>query len=181
MNLKLLTIFMVFGLATACIRPTDDYEVKLYNNAAELDEILPTPEPMGGQIEFARYRMYGSNLGLGHTFFFGDSPFVDGLDFVIGYADFGYPKAGGYDRQSNFIVPGHRDVGVLDKCVTRVDAVGFPATAEYVDVGDHIALTSPEGQVIRLERDPSSHPRPAGESRPGHPSGQTSGGPRLTN
>ncbi|MEZ4316723.1 MAG: hypothetical protein R3F61_04450 [Myxococcota bacterium] len=156
--------FMTILALTACIRPTDEYDVKLYGEVTELDQILPPGEPMGGQIEYFRYHMNGSNLGLGQTGFFGDTPYVDGLSFTLGYADFGYPRSGGYDRQSSFLVPGPRDIGLEDSCVTRVGAVGYPNVAEYVDVGDHIALGSSDGQVIRLERDPSSHPRPAGES-----------------
>lgn len=156
--------FMMFWLIVGCIRPTGEYEVKLYNGGTALDEILPPGEPMGGQIEVARYRMHGSNLGLGHTALFGDTPTVDGLAFVVGFADFGTPNNAGYDRQSSFFAPGARDVGLQDVCVTRIDADGYPAVSEYVDVGDAITLTASDGDVLRLPRDPSSHPRPAGES-----------------
>ncbi|MCB9676715.1 MAG: hypothetical protein H6737_16480 [Alphaproteobacteria bacterium] len=156
--------FMTIALLSACIRPSDDYEVRLYDASTELDQILPPGDPMGGQIEYFRFALNGSNLGLGQAAFFGDTPYQDGLSFVIGYADFGYPRSPDYDRQSNFLVPGPRDIGLEDACVTRIDASGYPGTTEYVDVGDHIALTAADGDVIRLERDPSSHPRPAGES-----------------
>lgn len=154
---------MLALMLLGCIRPTGEYDVKLYNGSTELDQILPPGEPMGGQIEYARFQMFGSNLGLGHTFFFGDEPYVDGQVFTLGFADFGYPVDPGYDRQSNFIVPGARQVED-DFCVTRVGATGFPAVGEYVDVGDEITLTADDGDLIRLERTPSSQPRPAGLS-----------------
>lgn len=147
-----------------CIRPSGEYEVRLYNQGTELDQILPAGEPMGGQIEYVRYQMFGSNLGLGHTGLFGDTPYVDGLAFTVGFADFGTPVSRGYDRQSSFLAPGARDTGLRDVCLTRGAPAGYPAVTEYVDVGDHIALTAPDGASVRLERDPSSHPRPAGES-----------------
>jgi len=160
----MLALFMIFAGVSGCIRPTDEYEVKLYGGATELDQILPPGEPMGGQIEYFRFRMHGSNLGLGHTAFFGDTPYVDGIGFTMGYGEFGYPLSADYDRQSNFWVPGPRTAALDDSCVTRVGAAGYPTVAEYVDVGDRIALTAADGDIIRLDRDPSSHPRPAGES-----------------
>ncbi|MCA9567116.1 MAG: hypothetical protein KC656_04710 [Myxococcales bacterium] len=147
----------------ACFRETDDYPVKLYNTGTELDQILPPGDPMGGQIEYVRYSLFGSDLGLGHTLLFADDDRYDGLVFTVGFADFGYPVASGYDRRSSFLVPGARDVSE-PLCVTRIDADGYPAVGEYVDVGDHIALTAPDGDVIRMERDPSSHADPVGAS-----------------
>ena len=45
----------------ACTRPSDEYNVHIYGAATDLDTIEAAPEAMGGQIEYARYRFWGSN------------------------------------------------------------------------------------------------------------------------
>ncbi len=155
---------MLFLTWLACIRPSDDYDVKLYSEGTMLDDILPEPTPMGGQIEWARYRLWGYNLGHGVTSFYGDLPRADGSAFTLGYADFGYPKDAGYDRNSAFLSPGPVPGSNQNGCITRVDFAGYLNVTEYVDVGDHISLSADDGTTIRLNRDPSVHPRPAGES-----------------
>ena len=51
----------------SCTRPTDDYAVSLHGSGTDLGQIEVAPSPMGGRIELARYRLWGSNLGLGVT------------------------------------------------------------------------------------------------------------------
>jgi len=145
----------------SCLRPTDDYTVQLMGRGTELDNVLPAPEPYGGAIEYARFRINGHNIGLGITGLYGDSPRVDGTSFTLGSATFGYPPDPSYDRTSAVLMPGPPTAG---SCVTRVGAPGWAAASEYVDVGDHIAFVQQDGSRIVLERSPSIHPRPAGES-----------------
>ena len=152
---------MLFLLATACLRPTDDYTVQLVGRGAELDNVLPAPEPFGGAIEYGRFRIWGHNIGLGITGLYGDSPRVDGTSFTLGSASFGYPPDESYDRTSAILMPGPPSPG---SCVTRIGAPGWAGAAEYVDVGDHVAFSRGDGSRIVLERSPSIHPRPSGES-----------------
>ena len=147
----------------ACIRPSDNYEVRIHGEGTQLDEMLPAPVEMGGRIEIARFRLWGTNLGTGITSFYGDSPRADGTSFVVANAEFSYPVAPGYDRNSTFVNPGPRVLGE-DMCITRARNVGWIAASEYVDVGDHISLVANDGNRILLERDPSAHNASAGES-----------------
>ena len=149
--------------ALGCIRPSDDYPVQIYGAGTALDEVLPDPEPMGGTIEYTRMRLWGSNLGHGLSGLYGDSPRADGTSFTVGYAYFGYPADPGFDRNSSFLSPGPPVDGSEDLCMTRLVTSGYLGITEYVDVGDHIALSRDGGSVV-LERDPSVHHRPAGES-----------------
>jgi hypothetical protein len=118
---------------------------------------------MGGQIEMARLRYWGSNLGDGLTGMYGDAPFADGSERVMGYAFFAYPKDIAFDRISNFLSPGPPP-SQSDTCLHRTTISGYYAFSEMVDVGDAITLTAEDGTRIVMERDPSVHHRPAGES-----------------
>ncbi len=158
------TILLLPLLATACYRPSDDYHVHIYGAGTDLDSILPEPQPMGGMIEYARFRFHGTNLGLGLTGLYGDSPRADGTSVAVGYAYLGYPADTGFDRNSTFLSPGPPIEPGEDACTTRLTITGYFSFMEYVDVGDHIALTDGDGGQIVLERDPSAHNRPAGES-----------------
>ncbi|MFH1465594.1 MAG: hypothetical protein ABIO70_14500 [Pseudomonadota bacterium] len=151
-------------LASACYRPSDPYDVHLYGSGTDLDSVLPAPAPMGGMIEYARFRFWGTNLGLGLTGLYGDAPRADGTGVTLGYAYLGYPLDTGFDRNSSFLSPGPPLVDGQDACFTRTTISGYFSFMEYVDVGDHIALTDADGGRIVLERDPSTHHRPAGES-----------------
>lgn len=152
---------MLFLLATACLRPSDDYTVQLVGRGSDLDNVLPAPEAYGGAIEYGRYRIWGHNIGLGITGLYGDSPRVDGTSFTLGSASFGFPPDESYDRTSAILMPGPPTPG---SCVTRIGAPGYAGASEYVDVGDHIAFVRSDESRIVLERSPSIHPRPAGES-----------------
>jgi hypothetical protein len=145
----------------SCIRPSDDYDVSLSGAGTELQAIEPAPTPMGGRIELVRYQLLGTNLGHGVTGLYGDSPRADGTAFVIGDAQFGYPASTGFDRDSPFLSRGPTQA---DTCFTRAIPSGGQGFSEYVDVGDHISLSTPGQVQVRLNRDPSAHPRPAGES-----------------
>ena len=153
---------MILWLAIlSCIRPSDVYDVSLAGAGTELQSIEPAPTEMGGRIELARFQLLGTNLGHGVTGLYGDLPRADGTAFVVGDAHFGYPASTGFDRESPFL---GRGPSATDTCFTRAaprDGQGF---SEYVDVGDHIALSEPGQVQVRLERDPTAHPRPAGES-----------------
>lgn len=151
-------------LATACYRPSDGYDVHIYGAGTDLDAIEPAPQPMGGMIEYARFQFEGFNLGHGLTGLYGDSPRADGTSATVGYAYFGYPADVGFDRNSSFLSPGPPLLEGEDACTTRLTISGYFSFVEYVDVGDHIALTDADGGRIVLERDPSAHNRPAGES-----------------
>ncbi|MDP6931798.1 MAG: hypothetical protein QGG40_02735 [Myxococcota bacterium] len=155
---------LCLGLLTGCIRPSDTYEVDLYGAGTELDAVLPAPEPMGGVIEYTRMRLWGTNLGHGLSGLYGDAPRADGTGFTIANAYFGYPRDPGFDRNSSFLTRGPDADSGEDACVTRTVTTGYFGFSEYVDVGDHIALTAEDGARIVLERDPSVHPRPAGAS-----------------
>ena len=84
MALSIGTIW-VWTTILGCFRPSDTYDVHLWGEGTELDEVLPDPEPMGGQIEYARMRMWGTNLGHGLTGLYGDSPRADGTSITVGY------------------------------------------------------------------------------------------------
>lgn len=148
----------------ACIRPSDDYPVHIHGQGTELGAVMPSPEPRSGRIEIARFRLWGSNLGLGLTALFGDAPRSDGLDFVLANGEFGYPADPNFDRSSTFVNAGPPVDDTEDRCFSRAYTGDFVGIGEYVDVGDHVGLTAPDGATIRLERDPSSYPDPAGES-----------------
>jgi len=150
-------------LPTGCIRETSSYDVHLYGDGTWFDEVEPAPEPMGGAIEVARYRLWGTNLGHGITTFFGDQPRADGTSFTIGFAEFGYPADPAYDRTSVFLSPGPASAPTEDACLTRVGVARAPLISEYVDVGDKIVLEG-EGRRFVLPRDPTIHTRPAGEA-----------------
>jgi len=151
-------------LTMACYRPSDSYDVHVYGSGTDLDAIQPVPEPMGGMIEYARFQFHGSNLGHGLTGLYGDSPRADGTSAAVGYAYFGYPADVGFDRNSSFLSPAPPLQDGADACTTRLTISGYFSFTEYVDVGDHISLTDASGGRVLLERDPSAHHRPAGES-----------------
>jgi len=152
---------VLWMLLLSCIRPSDVYDVTLSGAGTDLDAIEPAPTTMGGRIELARYRLWGTNIGHGVTGLFGDMPRMDGTDFVVGGAEFGYPATTGFDKRSAFLSPGPT---LTDRCFTRLSPGASQGFSEYVDVGDHVALST-TGQVqVTLARDPASHPRPAGES-----------------
>jgi len=146
-------------ILAACGRPTDDYAVQIHGAGTDLSSIEAAPSPMVGRVELVRYRFWGSNLGYGLTGLFGDSPRADGMSFVVGSASFGYPASTAYDRVSAFLSPGPTQLGT---CTVRPPA--GDAAVEYVDVGDRVLLATPGQTGVSLVRDPSVHPRPAGES-----------------
>jgi hypothetical protein len=153
---------MILWLAIlSCIRPSDVYDVSLSGAGTTLESIEPAPSAMGGRIELVRFQLQGTNLGHGLTGLYGDIPRADGTAFVVGEAHFGYPATTGFDRESPFL---SRGPTALDACFVRTKLAGGQGFSEYVDVGDHIALSTPGSVQVRLERDPSAHPRPAGES-----------------
>ena len=154
-------MLMIWLALLSCIRPSDTYDVSLSGAGTELESIEPAPMSMGGRIELARFQLLGTNLGHGVTGLFGDSPRADGSSFVVSDAHFGYPASTGFDRDSPFL---SRGPSRPDTCYTRAVPAGGQGFAEYVDVGDHIALSSMGRVNVRMERDPASHPRPAGES-----------------
>ena len=147
----------------ACIRPTDNYPVELYDAGLQLDEVLEPATPHGGQIEYARMHFWGSNLGYGLTHIYGDPARADGQSLTIGSASLGYPPTVDYDRNSVFLSAGPPPKKGRDQCFTRMTAAPIAGPVEYVDVGDHIGLRG-AGVDVRLDRDPAVHPRPAGES-----------------
>ncbi len=145
----------------SCVRPTDDYPVGLHGAGTDLGALEAAPSPMGGRIEASRFRLWGTNLGLGVTGLYGDSPRADGSEFVTAAASFGYPASTAYDRVSAFLSPGP---GALDTCVVRPPAATDAGPVEMVDVGDAVRLSTPGQTMLSLDRDPPVHPRPAGES-----------------
>ena len=160
------TRFLLLSLlaCSACYRPSDSYDVHIYGAGTDLDAILPEPQPMGGMIEYVRLNYFGTNLGHGLTGLYGDAPRADGSSVTVGYAYLGYPADTGFDRNSTFLSPGPPLLDGADACTTRTTISGYFSFMEYVDVGDHIALHDPFGGGVVLERDPSAHHRPAGES-----------------
>jgi hypothetical protein len=151
----------IWMFIVSCTRPTDDYTVSLHGAGTDLGQIEAAPSPMGGRVEVARYRLWGSNLGLGVTHLYGDAPRADGTQFVVGSASFGYPASPAYDRVSAFLSPGPT---ATDTCVVRPPSDIRAGPVEMVDVGDAVRLSTPGQTMVSLERDPPVHPRPAGES-----------------
>ncbi len=148
---------------SGCWRETSDYPVRLYGQGTALDEILPAPEPMGGAIEVVHARLWGTNLGL--SWLGGaDQPRQDGADVVYSTATFGWPADGAYDRATALVRAGPPVPPNEDGCYTLVEPGALAGNSESVDVGDRVRLAGPGGAVLQLERDPSAHPRPAGES-----------------
>ena len=145
----------------SCTRATDDYAVALHGAGTDLGAIEASPTPMGGRIEAARYRLWGTNLGLGMTGLYGDSPRADGTAFVSAAASFGYPASTAYDRISAMLSPGPV---AADTCVVRPTPDTAAGPVEMVDVGDAVRLSTPGQTMLSLDRDPPVHPRPAGES-----------------
>jgi hypothetical protein len=162
-TLRLLLPVLALAGGLGCIRPSDDYDVHLHGAGTRLDGLMPAPTPMGGRLELVRYRLWGSNLGLGLTQLFGDSPRSDGLSFVTANGELGYPPDTIFDRSSAFVNAGPPLIDRDDPCFTRAYASDFVGIAEYVDIGDRIDLTT-DDTTLRLARDPSSYPDPAGES-----------------
>jgi hypothetical protein len=157
-----LSAFALVILATGCVRPSDSYEVALYGDGTPIDDILPEPEPMGGVIEYARLRIWGSNLGLGLVGPYSDQPRADGTSLVTGAAMFGYPADRAFDRNSTILSPGPPAGPNEDACIVRFDLGLSPGVSEYVDVGDRVAFTAADGTEIPLHRDPPRFPDPAG-------------------
>ena len=155
---EMLTIVLL--LLTACDRPTDDYPVRVNGAGTRLQDIQAPPTEMSGRIELARYRLWGSNLGYGQTGIYGDAPRADGTSFVVGSAHFGYPAITAFDRVSAFLSPGP---AAVDTCLVRIPSAEVGPT-EYVDVGDRVRFSTDGVTHVSLERDPTAHPRPAGES-----------------
>lgn len=149
---------------SACVRPSDTYDVDIYGAGTPVDDILPAPTPMGGLVELARVRLWGSNLGFGLVGPFSDQPRADGREVVTGSALFGFPRDPAFDRNSTVLGPGPRVGPNDDACIVRTDAGLSPFVSEYVDVGDAVTLTADDGLVISLPRDPARFPEPAGEA-----------------
>lgn len=151
-------------LLAGCVRPSDSYEVDVYGAGTPVDDILPAPTSMGGLVELARVRLWGSNLGFGLVGPFADQPRADGQEVVTGSALFGFPKDPAFDRNSTVLGPGPRVGPREDACVVRTDTGLSPFVSEYVDVGDAVTFTADDGLVLSLPRDPARFPEPAGDA-----------------
>lgn len=143
-----------------CTRPTSDYPVQVHSNGTSLNDIEEAPSPMGGLIEYARLRLYGSNLGQGLTGLYGDLPRADGQEFLLGTASFAYPPHSSFDNVSTLLNSGST---TQDNCQTIIGPRSYAGSTEYIDVGDQVLLSA-DGIEARLARDPVIYPRPAGES-----------------
>lgn len=161
---RLATSVLLAAVATGCYRPADNYDVHLYSEGMSLDQVQPPSEPMGGAIEYARLRFWGTNLGTGLTGLWGDSPRSDGTSITMGYGMVAYPQDPAFDKVSSILSPGPRIAADQDGCITRITTSGYYGFYEYIDLGDNVTLTGPDGDRIVLPRDPSTHHRPAGES-----------------
>ena len=161
---RALVIAVVSLAGVSCVRPSDEYDVRVHSAGIPLDDIQVAAEPMGGRIELARFRLHGSNLGHGVTGTFSDMPRADGTQFAIGAATFATPRAAEFDRNSAFVHPGPAVAAGEDACTTRIGRIDSQGFSEYVDVGDRVEFQGTEGALFRLDRDPVYHPRPAGES-----------------
>ena len=148
-------------LLAGCGRATGTYDVQVYGEGTRLDQVLPPAEPMVGVVEYSRTRIWGSNLGLGFVGAPGDQPRADGSTVVVGSASFSYPADPSFARASAMVSPGPV---VLDRCLTRITERSLPGSGELVDVGDRIDLRAGADLHVRLERDPSVYPRPAGDA-----------------
>ncbi|MEC7987389.1 MAG: hypothetical protein VX278_19630 [Myxococcota bacterium] len=151
---------MLLWFIIGCGRPSSSYDVKVYGQGTSLDEIHSAPQTMGGVIEYARFRIWGSYIGHGFTGLYGDTPYVPGTSFTLGSGVFAYPPHPSFDRVSPLITTGPAE---MDSCFRALGTRGEPFSVEYVDVGDRITLTNEEVSV-RLNRDPSLYPKPAGET-----------------
>ena len=163
-NMRAPSMVLLALVGMSCIRPSDEYEVRVHSAGIPLDDIQQAAEPMGGRIELARFRLHGSNLGHGVSGLFSDMPRADGTQFAIGAATFATPRAAEFDRNSAFVHPGPTVSAGEDGCSTRIGRIDSQSFSEYVDVGDRVEFQGADGAVFRLGRDPVYHPRPAGES-----------------
>jgi hypothetical protein len=154
---------LLFLVSTGCNRPTSQYDVGLYGAGASLEDLGGAPIPMGGYIEYARIRLFGTNLGHGITGLYGDQPRADGTAFVTGTAAFAYPADSSFDNVSLLVTPGPQRTKGKDRCVFFPGQRSYPGSVEYVDVGDQVLLSG-EDLSFRLPRDPVIYPRPAGEA-----------------
>ena len=150
---------IILGILLACGRPSSSYEVDVHGNGVTLDAIQNAATPMGGYIEYSRFRLWGSYLGHGFTGLYGDTPYVSGTQFTLGISAFSYPPHPSFDRVSSLITGGPAQE---DDCYTLLTGRVEPYSVEYVDVGDHILLQSNDVSV-KLARDPVIYPNPAGE------------------
>jgi hypothetical protein len=153
-------IFFTLIILIGCTRPTAEYPVQVHSNGTSLADIEKAPTPMGGLIEYARLRLYGSNLGQGLTGLYGDIPRADGQEFLLGAASFAYPPHASFDNVSTLLNSGST---TEDNCQTIIGPRSYPGSTEYIDVGDQVRLSADGVQAI-LARDPVIYPRPAGES-----------------
>ena len=128
-------IALVALAGIGCIRPSDEYDVRVHSAGIPLDDVQVAAEPMGGRIELARFRLHGSNLGHGVTGTFSDMPRADGTQFAIGAATFATPRAAEFDRNSAFVHPGPPVAAGEDACSTRIGRIDSQGFSEYVDVG----------------------------------------------
>jgi hypothetical protein len=158
------TVLLGALLVAGCVRPSDEYDVDIYGAGTPVDDILPAPTPMGGVVEMARVRFWGSNLGHGLAGPWSDQPRADGSEIVTGSAFFGFPRDPAFDRNSTVLGPGPRVGPKEDGCIVRTDTGLSPFVSEYVDVGDAVTLTAGDGLVLSLPRDPARFPEPAGEA-----------------
>jgi hypothetical protein len=152
---------MIFSLMLlACNRPTSSYEVNLHGEGTSLDEIHGPATPMSGYVEYARFRLWGKSIGHGFTSLYGDTPYASGTSLILGIGNAAYPPDPSFDHVSPLITMGPKEEGT---CFTKIGGRSEPWSTEYIDLGDHIALTS-ETVSARLERDPTLYPDPAGET-----------------
>ena len=144
----------------SCSRPSAVYEVGVFGEGSTIADVQSPPQEKSGLVEFGRYRIFGSELGLGFTGMYADIPDSSGTSFVMGQGVFAYPPDESFDRISTMVTTGPIK---LDSCMTIVSSRVEPSSVEYVDVGDSIVLQN-DDIFVSLPREPKTYPRPAGES-----------------
>ena len=150
---------LLFGLLS-CSRPSAVYDVGILGEGSTIADVQSPPQEKSGLVGICRYRIFGSELGLGFTGMYADIPDSSGTSFVMGQGIFAYPPDESFDRISTMITTGPTK---MDSCMKIVSSRVEPSSVEYIDVGDAIVLQN-EDIFVSLPREPKTYPRPAGES-----------------
>ena len=150
---------MIFFFLMACGRPTSSYDVDVYGKGTSLGDIQAASIPMGGYIEYARVRIWGSHIGYGFTGLYGDTPYASGTQTILASGNFAYPPHPSFDRGSKLLTLGPSS---KDQCFSIIGTRVAPGSVENIDVGDGIRLKGTKVDVT-LPRDPLFYPKPAGD------------------
>ena len=148
----------MFGLLS-CSRPSAVYDVGIFGEGSTIADIQSPPQEKSGLVESGRYRIFGSELGLGFTGMYADVPDSSGTSFVMGQGIFAYPPDESSDRISTMISTGPTK---MDSCMKIVLLGSNLLLLSILMLA--MPLFSKMRIFISLPREPKTYPRPAGES-----------------